>query len=104
MHDPAFPSPEEPSPPPAGPPGAGQAAAADAVRQVIAWYGQQILAAQRAGQPDPARLEQLMARQRACVQDLSTLEEGDPGEVERIAALYKARLQELRASEPGPQQ
>ncbi|MGW1109322.1 hypothetical protein [Streptomyces sp. NPDC002540] len=103
MHDPASPSPEEPSPPPAGPPGADYTAAVDAVRQVIAWYGRQILDARRAAEPDPARLEQLMARQRACVQDRSALEEGSPEEVKRIAALYKARLQELKASEPGPQ-
>ncbi|MGQ7754803.1 hypothetical protein ACUN29_41365 (plasmid) [Streptomyces sp. WC2508] len=102
MHDPASPSPEKPSPPPAGPRGPDQAAAADAVRQVFAWYGQQILAVQRAADPDPARLEQLMARQRACVQDLSTLEEGGPGEAERIAALYEARLRELKG--PGPHQ
>ena len=70
---------------------------------VIAWYGRQILDVQRAEQPDPERLEQLMARQWACVEDRKALEEGGPEEVERIAARYEARLQEIKASEPGPQ-
>ncbi|MEN2424336.1 hypothetical protein AABB02_40325 [Streptomyces rimosus] len=104
MHDTATPGPDpHPAQDPAGaqpPDGVGYAVAEEVVGRVIAWYSQRIQAERRAGAA-PQRLEELIARRQACVEDRHRLEEADPEEVARITALYAARLKELEV--PGPQ-
>ncbi|KEF04809.1 MULTISPECIES: hypothetical protein [Streptomyces] len=104
MHDPTTPGPDPDSAQdPAGaqpPDGVGYAVAEEVVGRVIAWYSQRIQEERRAGAA-PQRLEDLVARRRACVEDRHRLEEAGPEEVARITALYAARLKELEV--PGPQ-
>ncbi|MEU7160364.1 hypothetical protein [Streptomyces chrestomyceticus] len=103
MHDSATPGPDPQNaqdPAGAGPPGgADYGMAEEVVGQVIAWYSQRIWAERRAGAA-PQRLEDLVARRQACVEDRHRLEEAAPEEVARITALYAARLKELGASGP----
>ncbi|MEU9377710.1 hypothetical protein AB0D94_28605 [Streptomyces sp. NPDC048255] len=95
MHDPVPPS-SSPDPDDA----ASYQDASDAVAQVIAWYSHQLLAERRSPTPDPERLSRLIADQRECVRDRARIEDADPAEVARVAALYAARLKELEATGP----
>ncbi|MFI2241219.1 hypothetical protein [Streptomyces chrestomyceticus] len=103
MHDPATPGPDPQNAQDSdesGPPGgADHGMAEEVVGQVIAWYSQRIREERRAGAA-PQRLEDLVARRQACVEDRHRLEEAAPEEVARITALYAARLKELEASGP----
>ncbi|MBE1603085.1 hypothetical protein [Streptomyces stelliscabiei] len=73
------------------------AATAGLLTQVLARYAQ-LIQAERRGGSDPRRLDELLAQQRACVQDRARLPEADAEEVARLAALYAARLKELQDS------
>ncbi|MEU2873053.1 hypothetical protein ABZ769_28285 [Streptomyces olivoreticuli] len=99
MHDPSLPPSRSPEPAPAGSAGAVSAeAAADLVEQVIALYGQQILAEHRSHAPDPERLKALKALKAqlvACAADQEALQDAAPGEVAEIAARYAALAREL---------
>ncbi|AXK37815.1 hypothetical protein DVA86_31925 [Streptomyces armeniacus] len=67
----------------------------DTVRAVLAWYTEQIITERRSTEPDPARLERLLAEHRACAADQQALREAGPQERARIAADYAARYREL---------
>ncbi|UQA91470.1 hypothetical protein [Streptomyces halobius] len=69
------------------------------VGQAIAWYSERILAERRSAAPDPDRLDQLISRHRACLEDQERLEEAGPEELARIAAAYDALLTELESDE-----
>ena len=69
--------------------------ALETVRQVVAWYAQQIQAARRSPEPDQARLSSLTAGERAAQDDAAALEDADDTETARIAARYEARFNEL---------
>lgn len=75
--------------------GVEEDAALQIVRTVASWYQQAILEEHRAGQPDQARLEQLMADLRETIEDQRVLEEAGPEETTRIAAAYQARYAQL---------
>ncbi|MEV6682695.1 hypothetical protein AB0N09_38400 [Streptomyces erythrochromogenes] len=83
----------------------GQAGGADyenaleTVGQVVTWYTERILAERRAGGSEQ-RLEELMARRRACLEDQARLEDADAEETARIATVYDAVLNELETSGP----
>ncbi|MEU9321414.1 hypothetical protein [Streptomyces sp. NPDC048295] len=95
MHDPAAPSSSsEPSD------AVGPQVPSDLVREVMAWYTRELLAERRSSQPDPERLEHLLARQQECVRDQARLRDADTQEASRITALYAARLKELEATGP----
>ncbi|MEU7553157.1 hypothetical protein AB0B01_12545 [Streptomyces sp. NPDC044571] len=72
--------------------------AADAVRDVVTWYSTQIAAERRAPVPDEQRIEELKAGRQAALADQAQLATADPEEAERIAAVYAARLKELKES------
>ncbi|MCY0954246.1 hypothetical protein [Streptomyces sp. H27-S2] len=72
--------------------------AADVVRDVVTWYSTQIAAERRAPVPDDDRIEELNAGRQAALEDQRRLGTADPQETERIAALYAARLKELKES------
>ncbi|GGX29518.1 hypothetical protein [Streptomyces chryseus] len=72
--------------------------AADVVRDVVTWYSTQIAAERRAPVPDEDRIEELDAGRQAALEDQQRLATADPQESERIAALYAARLKELKES------
>ncbi|MFD5512134.1 hypothetical protein ACFWIB_30805 [Streptomyces sp. NPDC127051] len=78
--------------------GGEEAQAVDAVRAVVAWYNARILDARRASVPDEERVEALKAGRQAALEDHQRLDTADPQETERIAALYAARLKELKES------
>jgi hypothetical protein len=69
--------------------------AVDIVQAVLHWYTEQIAAERRAPLPDEERIAQLTAGRAAAYRDLERLEEADPEEEDRLAALYAARLREL---------
>lgn len=95
---------------PAGPAGqagqAGQAGGADyenaleTVGQVVAWYTERILAERRSEGVDAQRLEELVSRRRACLEDQERLEDASAEETARIAAVYEALLDELETAGP----
>jgi hypothetical protein len=64
---------------------------------VIAWYSHRMLAERRAG-AGPEVLGKLASRRQACVEDRDRLEDADPQEVARLAALYTGRLKDLKSS------
>ena len=74
--------------------GEGQQAA-DIVQEVVHWYTEQITAERRAPLPDEERIAQLTAARTTAYQDLARLEDADPQEEDRLAALYAARLRQL---------
>ncbi|MGW7003660.1 hypothetical protein ACWGCW_12725 [Streptomyces sp. NPDC054933] len=72
--------------------------ALDVVGAVETWYGAQIARERRAPVPDAERLEELQAARQEAIDAQRRLEEADPDETARIAALYAARLKELKNS------
>lgn len=74
--------------------GEGQRAV-DIVQEVVHWYTEQIAAERRAALPDEDRIAQLTADRMAAYQDLERLDDADPAEEDRLAALYAARLRQL---------
>lgn len=97
MHDPAGPAGPSSDPVPTSGVEYGSTydSALDKVRQVIAWYSEQIMKEHRSPGPDDARLERLIARRLACVADQQALEDAGPQEVARIAVFYDALYKEL---------
>lgn len=78
--------------------GGEEQAAEDAVQEVVNWYNTQIIAERRAPVSDEERIEELKAHRRAALDDQAQLATADPEEAERIAAVYAARLRELKES------
>ncbi|MFE7935492.1 hypothetical protein ACFU6S_43560 [Streptomyces sp. NPDC057456] len=78
--------------------GGDEQAAEDAVQEVVNWYNAQIVAERRAPVPDEERTEELKAGRQAALADQAQLVTADPEEAERIAAVYAARLKELKES------
>ncbi|MGK5629152.1 MULTISPECIES: hypothetical protein [unclassified Streptomyces] len=78
--------------------GGGEQAAEDLIQEVVNWYNTQLLAARRAPVPDEERIEELKAGREAALADRAQLATADPREADRIAAVYAARLQELKES------
>ncbi|MFD5098915.1 hypothetical protein [Streptomyces albidochromogenes] len=78
--------------------GGDQQDVTDSVRDVVTWYSTQIAAERRAPVPDDDRIEELDAGRQAALEDQRRLGTADPQETERIAALYAARLKELKES------
>ncbi|MEU1185206.1 hypothetical protein ABZ464_47895 [Streptomyces sp. NPDC005820] len=70
----------------------------DIVREVVGWYNAEIVAARRATVPDDERLETLKAGREAALADQAQLATADPEEAAQIAAVYAARLKELKES------
>ncbi|WP_141209017.1 hypothetical protein [Streptomyces griseorubiginosus] len=70
----------------------------DVVREVVGWYNAQIIAERRAPVPDGERIEALKAGREAALADQAQLATADPEEADRIAAVYAARLRELKES------
>ncbi|MFL4496481.1 hypothetical protein ACJ6WD_35365 [Streptomyces sp. VTCC 41912] len=103
MHDPATPPPSSPQPPSQPSPDlggdeVGYEVALEILRNVLAWYSEQLLLARRSG--DQQRLEELKARRLECVEDQHRLREAGPEETARITAVYAALLKELEAAAP----
>lgn len=99
MHDPELP---DHSPTGAGPDASdssGDAGAlgqvAEKIEQVAAWYTEQIRTERRRPAPDPDRVEQLLAERAASTKALRDLPEATGAELERIEALYDAKLSEI---------
>ncbi|MFI0219078.1 hypothetical protein [Streptomyces lydicus] len=69
-------------------------AAREQVGLVAAWYAEQLMSERRAG-ADEDRMDQLKAEQLTVLADQRALEDAEPEEVARIAALYRARYNEL---------
>ncbi|MEU9471246.1 hypothetical protein AB0D78_32420 [Streptomyces avermitilis] len=78
--------------------GGDEQAAEDAVQEVVNWYNTQIVAERRAPVPDEDRVEELKAGRQAALADQAQLATADLEEAERIAAVYAARLRELKES------
>ncbi|MGW0336475.1 hypothetical protein ACWD0J_32290 [Streptomyces sp. NPDC003011] len=78
--------------------GGEEQAAEDAVQEVVNWYNTQIIAEHRAPVPDEERIEELKAGRQAALADQAQLVTADPEEADRIAAVYTARLKELKES------
>ncbi|MEU3620145.1 hypothetical protein ABZ725_48895 [Streptomyces sp. NPDC006872] len=68
------------------------------MREVVGWYNAAIIAERRAPVPDDERLEKLKAGREAALADQPQLATADPEEAVRIAAVYAARLRELKES------
>ncbi|WP_436960770.1 hypothetical protein [Streptomyces sp. SudanB182_2057] len=60
------------------------------------WYNIQLLEERRASVPDEERMEELKAGREAALADGAQLATADPEESGRIAAVYAARLKELK--------
>ena len=69
----------------------------DIVREVVGWYNAQIIAERRVPGPDDERIEALRAGRAAALADQVQLATADPEEAQ-IAAVYAARLRELKES------
>ncbi|MEU8843438.1 hypothetical protein AB0D97_30675 [Streptomyces roseus] len=89
---------DTPSPDFSGLDGGDEQNAADVVRDVVTWYSAQIAAEHRAPVPDDDRIEKLKAGRQAALADQAQLATADPKEAEQIAAVYAARLKELKES------
>ncbi|MFH7340579.1 hypothetical protein [Streptomyces sp. KHY 26] len=87
-----------PSPDFSGLEGGEEQAAEDAVQEVVNWYIAQIITERRAAMPDEERVERLKAGREAALADRAQLATADPEEEARIAAVYAARLKELKES------
>ncbi|MEW1699290.1 MULTISPECIES: hypothetical protein [unclassified Streptomyces] len=76
--------------------GGEEQAAVEAVREVVNWYSAQLLAAHRAPAGDEEQLGELRAGREAALADQARLAAAGPEETARIAAVYAARLKELK--------
>lgn len=65
------------------------------IEQAAAWYTEQIHAERRRPAPDPDRVAQLLAERSASTKTLRDLPEMTGAELERIEALYDAKLSEI---------
>lgn len=75
--------------------GSSEDQAGDAIRAVVAWYNAQIVAEHRAPLPDEERTAELKAARQGAIEDQQRLADAEPAEVERLSALYAAKLAEL---------
>lgn len=78
--------------------GGEEEAAEEAIQEVVNWYNIQLLAERRAPMPDEERIAELKASREAALADGAQLATADPEEAGRIAAVYAARLKELKES------
>lgn len=78
--------------------GGDEQAAEEAIQEVVNWYNVQLLEERRAPVPDEQRIEELKSGRQAVLADQAQMATADPEEAERIAALYAARLKELKES------
>lgn len=78
--------------------GGMEAQAADAVRAVVSWYNDRLLAEQRSPVPDEERVAELKGGRAAALADQQQLATADPEEEARIGEVYAARLKELNKS------
>ena len=96
MQNPVNPSRSSPDPASGdGPSASSYESAVDAVRQVIAWYGEQLQAERSRPVPDENRLGQLLAERKACRADLELLEDADADVIARTGERYEARVKNL---------
>ncbi|MFJ9598042.1 hypothetical protein ACIRS3_35525 [Streptomyces virginiae] len=87
---------DTPSPGFPGLEGGQEQAAEEAVQEVINWYNIQLLEERRAPVPDEGRIEELKAGREGALADGAQLATADPEEADQIAAVYAARLKELK--------
>ena len=78
--------------------GGEEQAAEEAIQEVLNWYNAQLLEERRAPVPNEERVEELKASREAALADGAQLATADPEEAGRIAAVYAARLMELKKS------
>ncbi|MCZ0983740.1 hypothetical protein O1L60_44030 [Streptomyces diastatochromogenes] len=78
--------------------GGEEQAAEDAVQEVVNWYNGRLIEERRAPVPDEERVEELKSGREAALADGARLATADPEEADRIAAVYAARLKELKES------
>ncbi len=78
--------------------GGEEETAEEAIQEVVNWYNIQLLEERRAPVPDEERIEELKASREAVLADGAQLATADPEEAGRIAAVYAARLKELKES------
>ncbi|MCQ8772097.1 hypothetical protein [Streptomyces telluris] len=78
--------------------GGAEQQAFDIVRDVVSWYNAQIASERRSPVPDEERVEQFKAGRQAALDDQARLEAADPQQTAQIAAVYAARLKELKES------
>ncbi|MBP0453950.1 hypothetical protein J5Y04_31070 [Kitasatospora sp. RG8] len=71
---------------------------AEKMETVAAWYTEQIHAERQRPGPNPDRVEQLLAVRAAITRVLRELPEMTGAELERIEALYDARLSEINGA------
>ncbi|MEU5583091.1 hypothetical protein ABZ791_36460 [Streptomyces huasconensis] len=76
--------------------GGQEQAAEEAIQEVVNWYNTQLLAERRAPVPDEERVEELKVGREAALADQAQLATADAEESGRIAAVYAARLRELK--------
>ncbi|MFB8179187.1 hypothetical protein ACFC8N_24780 [Streptomyces sp. NPDC055966] len=76
--------------------GGEEQAAEDAVQDVANWYDAQIDSQRRAAVPDKERLKALKAGRDAALADRAQLATAGTQEASQIAAIYAARLKELK--------
>lgn len=72
--------------------------AEEAIQEVVNWYNTQLLEERRAPVPDEERIEELKTGREAALADRAQLATADPEEADRVAAVYAARLKELKES------
>ncbi|MEV5242933.1 hypothetical protein AB0K89_28050 [Streptomyces cinnamoneus] len=89
---------DTPSPDFSGLDGGEDEQAVDIVRDVVSWYNTELVAERRSPVPDEERVEALKAGRQAALEDQARLDEADAQETARIAAVYAARLKELKES------
>ncbi|QKW66155.1 hypothetical protein HUT15_36785 (plasmid) [Streptomyces sp. NA03103] len=71
-------------------------AAEEAIQEVVNWYSTQLLEERRAPVADDEQIKELKAGREAALADGAQLATADPEEADRIAAVYAARLKELK--------
>ncbi|MQS17861.1 hypothetical protein F7Q99_38170 [Streptomyces kaniharaensis] len=99
MHDPELPDHTAGGDGPGTPDNARDAGAlhriGEKIEQAAAWYTEQIHTERRRPAPDPDRVEQLLAERAASTKALRDLPEMTGEELQRIEALYDAKLSEI---------
>ncbi|GHE71942.1 hypothetical protein GCM10018785_45250 [Streptomyces longispororuber] len=78
--------------------GGEEQAAEEAIQEVVNWYNAQLITERRAPVPDEKRIAQLKEGRQAVLADQAQLATADPEEAGQIAAVYAARLKELKKS------
>jgi len=78
--------------------GGEEQAAEEAIQEVVNWYNTRLLEERRAPVPNEERVGELKAGREAALADGAQLATADREEADRIAAVYAARLKELKES------